>query len=332
VRTEGDEAAARLKKAISDDQRLGSGVNGEKEYYAGMTSSGAPLEALGFFVAAVMSVGSAFAATNTMYAAVARRAGEIGTLRALGVTSSKRMEVLPDVPAIAETFHDDAAGSWAGIGAPVGTPPEIAARLNAGINAALSDEKIRKIFNDQAQEPAGGTIERIAMDEPLSSGAGPCRLSITDTAARTASYPRSVLAQQPHAESNRSVRIGDIEPYPSFSVHDLKNWISALAADGVVLDFLHLDINVHYVNVHSQTRLGEDLAEIQSFLKSSNIPFGIIFWSGYDPLNSDKMYYDDTMDLVRNVHDAIGRPDQIIFQSWVTRSPMSCAASTPGDT
>jgi len=84
VRTEGDEAAARLKKAISDDQRLGSGVIGEKEYYAGMTSSGAPLEALGFFVAAVMSVGSAFAATNTMYAAVVRRAGEIGTLRALG--------------------------------------------------------------------------------------------------------------------------------------------------------------------------------------------------------------------------------------------------------
>jgi hypothetical protein len=44
----------------------------------------------------------------------------------------------------------------------VGTPPEIAARLNAGINAALADEKVRKIFNDQVQEPAGGTAEQYA--------------------------------------------------------------------------------------------------------------------------------------------------------------------------
>ena len=49
-----------------------------------MTSSGIPLQMLGFSVAVIMAVGSAFAATNTMYAAVARRAKEIGTLRALG--------------------------------------------------------------------------------------------------------------------------------------------------------------------------------------------------------------------------------------------------------
>ena len=73
-----------LKKQIDDDQRLGSGVIGEKAYYASMTSSGAPLQALGFSVAVIMAVGAAFAATNTMYAAVARRSREIGTLRALG--------------------------------------------------------------------------------------------------------------------------------------------------------------------------------------------------------------------------------------------------------
>lgn len=84
IRTQGDAATAALTKTIADDQRLGSGVIGEKEYYAAMTSSGAPLEALGFSVAVIMAIGSAFAATNTMYAAVARRAREIGTLRALG--------------------------------------------------------------------------------------------------------------------------------------------------------------------------------------------------------------------------------------------------------
>lgn len=72
------------KFGIADDQRLGSNVVGEKAYYARMTESGLPLQILGFFVATIMAVGSAFAATNTMYAAVARRAREIGTLRALG--------------------------------------------------------------------------------------------------------------------------------------------------------------------------------------------------------------------------------------------------------
>ncbi len=45
-----------------------------------------------------------------------------GTLRALGVTSEKRMDVLPNIPAIAETLPGYEAVSWAGIGAPAHTP------------------------------------------------------------------------------------------------------------------------------------------------------------------------------------------------------------------
>jgi putative ABC transport system permease protein len=84
VRAQTEGAIPALKRTIEDDQRLGSGVIGEKAYYAKMTLSGAPLQVLGFSVAVIMAIGSAFAATNTMYAAVARRAREIGTLRALG--------------------------------------------------------------------------------------------------------------------------------------------------------------------------------------------------------------------------------------------------------
>jgi ABC-type antimicrobial peptide transport system permease subunit len=73
-----------FSKTIADDQRLGSSVMGEKAYYAAQTKSGAVIEGLGFSVAVIMAVGSAFAATNTMYAAVARRSREIGTLRAIG--------------------------------------------------------------------------------------------------------------------------------------------------------------------------------------------------------------------------------------------------------
>ncbi len=75
---------ASMRKTVDDDQRLGVQLLSEKDYYGRMTQSGAPLQALGFSVAVIMAVGSAFAATNTMYAAVARRTREIGTLRALG--------------------------------------------------------------------------------------------------------------------------------------------------------------------------------------------------------------------------------------------------------
>jgi tripartite-type tricarboxylate transporter receptor subunit TctC len=61
------------------------------------------------------------------------------TLRPLGVTSAKRMDVLPEVPAIAEFLAGYDAVSWAGIGAPTGTPAEIVAKLNSETNAALAD-------------------------------------------------------------------------------------------------------------------------------------------------------------------------------------------------
>jgi tripartite-type tricarboxylate transporter receptor subunit TctC len=66
-----------------------------------------------------------------------------GTLRALAVTASKRMDVLPDVPALAETLRDYDAVSWAGIGAPAGTPAEIVDKLNRETNAALADPALK---------------------------------------------------------------------------------------------------------------------------------------------------------------------------------------------
>lgn len=73
-----------LKHAIEDDRRLNATAMAERDYYARQTASGAPLEFLGIFVAVAMAIGSGFATTNTMYAAVAKRSKEIGTLRTLG--------------------------------------------------------------------------------------------------------------------------------------------------------------------------------------------------------------------------------------------------------
>ena len=80
-----DEVTAQaLIHGIENDQRLGMMAVSEKQYYADQTTTGAPIEFVGVFVAVIMAVGSSFAAMNTMYAAVARRAREIGTLRVLG--------------------------------------------------------------------------------------------------------------------------------------------------------------------------------------------------------------------------------------------------------
>jgi len=76
--------AKALANDINNDQRLNMNAVSEPDYYAAQTASAAPIEYIGIFVAVIMAVGSAFAAMNTMYAAVARRAREIGTLRVMG--------------------------------------------------------------------------------------------------------------------------------------------------------------------------------------------------------------------------------------------------------
>jgi putative ABC transport system permease protein len=84
VRATDTATVAALINSINDDRRLGAGAIREREYYDNQTSAGAPLQFLGLFVAVIMAIGSSFAAMNTMYAAVARRSKEIGTLRVLG--------------------------------------------------------------------------------------------------------------------------------------------------------------------------------------------------------------------------------------------------------
>jgi putative ABC transport system permease protein len=84
VRTVDSVTAKALINDVNNDQRLNMNALSEREYYDLQTRSAAPIEFTGVFIAIIMAVGSSFAAMNTMYAAVARRAQEIGTLRVLG--------------------------------------------------------------------------------------------------------------------------------------------------------------------------------------------------------------------------------------------------------
>ena len=66
-----------------------------------------------------------------------------GTLRAVAVTGAKRMDILPDVPAIAETVPGYEAVSWAGISAPANTPADIVDKLNRETNTVLADPALQ---------------------------------------------------------------------------------------------------------------------------------------------------------------------------------------------
>src|SRR5580698_1554940 len=72
-----------------------------------------------------------------------------GKLRALGVTTAGRFEILPDIPAIGEFVPGYEANLWNGVGAPRVTTPEVINRLNAAINAGLNDPKIKGLFAQQ---------------------------------------------------------------------------------------------------------------------------------------------------------------------------------------
>jgi tripartite-type tricarboxylate transporter receptor subunit TctC len=66
-----------------------------------------------------------------------------GTLRPLAVTTARRLDALPDVPALAEFLPGYEASSWIGIGAPKNTPTDVLDNLNKEINAGLSDPQIK---------------------------------------------------------------------------------------------------------------------------------------------------------------------------------------------
>ncbi|MDE3180669.1 MAG: ABC transporter permease [Acidobacteriota bacterium] len=84
VRAQNAGAVQEIAQQAKNDRRLHLMTETELAYYQSQTSSAAPIKAFAIFIAVLMAVGASFAAMNTMYAAVARRTKEIGTLRAVG--------------------------------------------------------------------------------------------------------------------------------------------------------------------------------------------------------------------------------------------------------
>jgi tripartite-type tricarboxylate transporter receptor subunit TctC len=87
-----------------------------------------------------------------------------GAMRDLAVTTRKRSNYVPNVPAISESagLKDFNIDVWFGLLAPAGTPSEVIKKINAAVNAALQSDDVKQRLIKANFEPLGGTPEQFA--------------------------------------------------------------------------------------------------------------------------------------------------------------------------
>jgi hypothetical protein len=167
----------------------------------------------------------------------------------------------------------------------------------------------------------GGSIDAVAMDEPLCCA----RLSLkaTDDYAvqETANYIALVRKHYPHAQ------VGDIESYPSIPIADHYRWIEALetrlAAMHVRgLDFYRLDVDwVAYTLVPQGSWL--EVRNLERYCRARKLPFSLIYWASGFPHMEHRGLADDAtwyVGIMQQGYDYLavgGAPDQYVIESWV---------------
>ncbi len=86
-----------------------------------------------------------------------------GTVRALGISTSKRLAIAPDLPTIAEAgLPGYEVMGWNGLLAPANTPRPIVDKLNKAVVTALQSPEVQKLLAEQGLEPAGNSPEEFA--------------------------------------------------------------------------------------------------------------------------------------------------------------------------
>ncbi len=85
-----------------------------------------------------------------------------GKLRPIGVGTTKRLPVMPEVMAIAEAVPGYEATQWYGVLAPAGTPREIVAKLNADMVKVLQRPDVRERLAADGAYPVGNTPDEFA--------------------------------------------------------------------------------------------------------------------------------------------------------------------------
>ncbi|VTU21636.1 Argininosuccinate lyase [Variovorax sp. PBS-H4] len=99
-----------------------------------------------------------------MFAAVGNVRAHIkaGKLKALGVTTARRLPSLPEVPAIAETLPGYESSAWFGLFGPAGLPPEVAKRISDSARQAIAQPEMRKRLETEGAIPVGNAPEQFS--------------------------------------------------------------------------------------------------------------------------------------------------------------------------
>ena len=99
-----------------------------------------------------------------MFAAVGNVKAHIqaGKLKALGVTTAKRLSAFPDVPAIAEALPGYESSAWFGLFGPARLPADVARRLGDAARQALQQPDMRKRLETEGAIPVGNSPEQFA--------------------------------------------------------------------------------------------------------------------------------------------------------------------------
>jgi tripartite-type tricarboxylate transporter receptor subunit TctC len=85
-----------------------------------------------------------------------------GSIRVLGVTSTKRSSAMPDVPPIAETVPGYDIGTWHGLFAPKATPAPIVEAMSKAMAAALAEPSVRSRLLDLGLDPVGSSPQEFS--------------------------------------------------------------------------------------------------------------------------------------------------------------------------
>jgi len=161
----------------------------------------------------------------------------------------------------------------------------------------------------------GGTVAFVDMDEPYIGGElvandQSCGYTMEQSANGTARFVQLMNSSYPN------ILVGDTEPYPYFSVSELEQWIGALEDRDVTLAHFHLDVDMLQARSDNEDVFA-DLQTLSQFFQERHIPFGVILTSNTNWVpNSDRAFFDATMNWIRTVNAALDKPQHVIFQSW----------------
>ncbi len=169
---------------------------------------------------------------------------------------------------------------------------------------------------------AGGTVRFVAFDHPYDAGvldtsSNACHWSAEEVARNAARFITAIRGVFPE------VVFGDIETV-GHDVDEIAQWVNAYKdIVGEDLGFLHMDLN------YSQPDWPQGTKEIETFLRTRGIEFGIIYFGGWND-RSDEVWLSNAGERVKAYEMAAGgQPDHVVFQSWHDHPDLTLPETDP---